>query len=61
MIVRLGQIVEKEPVLFAGLIQAAVAALIAFGVHLTVDQASAVMGVEAAVLAFLVRGTVTPT
>lgn len=50
----------KEPALIAGLIQAVLGLLLAFGVQLSQEQVGAVMAVTAAVLALVVRSRVTP-
>lgn len=52
---------RREPALVAGIVQAVLALLLAFGVDLTQDQVAAVMGVTAAVLALIVRSQVSPT
>lgn len=51
----------REPALIAGLIQAVLGLLLAFGVDLSQEQVGAVMAVTAAVLALVVRARVTPT
>lgn len=53
--------IRREPALVAGLVQALLAALVAFGVPLSPEQTAAVLAVSAAVLAFVVRRQVTPT
>lgn len=51
----------REPALIAGLIQAVLGLLLAFGVNLSQEQVGAIMAVTAAVLALVVRSRVTPT
>lgn len=53
--------VRREPALVAGVVQALLALLLAFGVPLTDEQVGAVLALSAAVLAFVVRRKVTPT
>lgn len=53
--------VRREPAVVAGLVQAVLALLLSFGVDLTTEQTAAIMGLSAAVLAFVVRRRVTPT
>lgn len=56
----LGSRVRSEPALVAGFLQALLALLLAFGVPLTDVQVAAILGLSAALLAFVVRGRVTP-
>ena len=53
--------IKNEPALVAGVVQAALALLVAFNVPLSQEQTAAILGVSAAVLALLVRHQVTPT
>ena len=53
-------LVRREPALTAGLVQAILGLLLAFGVELDQTQVGAVMAVTAAVLALAVRSKVTP-
>jgi hypothetical protein len=53
--------IRREPALVAGLVQAVLALLVAFGVPLSDVQVGAILAVSAAVLAFVVRSKVTPT
>lgn len=52
--------IKAEPVMFQALVQAAIAMLVAFGLHLTVEQTGTIMAFTAAVLAFITRSQVTP-
>ncbi len=52
---------KSEPAAIAGAIEAILALVIAFGIKLSVDQVGAIMAVVTAVLAVLVRQSVTPT
>jgi hypothetical protein len=56
----LGSRVRSEPALVAGFLQALLALLLAFGVPLTDVQVAAILGLSAALLAFVVRSRVTP-
>lgn len=51
---------NAEPVAIAGLIQAGLALLVAFGLNLSPEQIGAIMAFTAAALAVLVRRKVTP-
>jgi hypothetical protein len=51
---------KSEPAAIAGAVQAALGLLLAFGVRLSTEQVGAVMAVVAAVLALVVRQSVTP-
>lgn len=53
-------VIRREPALVAGVVQAVLALLVAFGVGLSPEQVGAVLAVTAAVLALLVRGRVSP-
>lgn len=53
--------IKNEPALVAGLVQAALALAVAFGLHLSSEQVAAILGVTGAVLALVVRGRVVPT
>lgn len=52
--------IRREPALVAGIVQALLALLLAFGVPLTDEQVGAVLALSAAVLALLVRARVHP-
>lgn len=52
--------IKDEPAIVAGLVQALLALLVAFGLDLTPEQIGAILGVTAAVLAFVVRRKVVP-
>jgi hypothetical protein len=56
--------ISHEPALWTGLVDAVIVLLVAFGVPVTPEQKTAVLGVTAAVLAILsaifVRSQVTP-
>lgn len=52
---------RSEPALVAGVLQALLALLLAFGVPLTDEQVGAILALSAAVLAVVVRQRVTPT
>jgi len=52
---------KREPVLLMGVIQTALGLLIAFGLHLSVEQIGALLATTAAVLSFLTRRLVEPT
>lgn len=54
-------VLRTEPALVAGAVQALLALLVAFGLPLSDAQVGAVLAVTAAVLAVVVRSTVTPT
>lgn len=54
------KLLKSEPVAFAGLINTVLALLIAFGTHLSTDQVGTIMAVVNAVLAIIVRQSVTP-
>lgn len=53
--------IRTEPAVVAGVVQAVLALLLAFGVPLTQEQMGAILAVTAAVLALVVRSQVTPT
>lgn len=52
--------IKTEPAVIAGLVQAILAAVVAFGLHLTDAQVAGILGVTAAVLALFVRSQVVP-
>ena len=52
--------IRSEPALVAGVAQAVLGLLLAFGVDLTQEQIGSVLAVTAAVLALVVRAKVTP-
>lgn len=52
--------IRREPVLVSGLVQALLAAAVAFGVDLTDEQVGALLAVTAAVLALVTRSQVSP-
>ncbi len=51
---------NKEPALIIGLVQAAIALTVSFGIELTNEQTGAIMAITAALLALLTRSKVTP-
>jgi hypothetical protein len=53
-------ILNREPVVIAGLIQAALALAVSFGLKLSPEQIGAIMAFTAAALALLLRSRVTP-
>jgi hypothetical protein len=53
--------IKSEPAVVAGIVQAVLALVVAFGLDLTTEQVAAILGVTAAVLALVVRSQVTPT
>ena len=52
--------IRNEPALVIGLVQAALALVIAFGLELSEEQVGAVLAISAAVLALVTRSQVTP-
>ena len=52
--------IRREPALIAGLIQAVLALLVAFGLSLSAEQTASILAVTAALLAVLTRAQVTP-
>jgi hypothetical protein len=59
-------IIRREPALIGGLVQAALAVLVAFGAPVTDDQSTAILGLAAVIAAIIgvsvgVRASVTPT
>jgi hypothetical protein len=54
-------LVQAEPALVAGVIQAVLGLALAFGLDLSNEQVGAIMAVVAAILALAVRSQVTPT
>jgi len=55
------RLIKQEPVLFQGIIQAALALLGAFGVKLGAVQVGSILALSAAILSFWTRNRVTPT
>lgn len=53
--------IKAEPALVAGVLQALLALLLAFGVPLSSEQVGAIVALSAAILAVVVRQRVTPT
>lgn len=53
--------ITREPVLVTTFVGAVLACLVAFGLHLTEEQTTAIIGVIAAVMAVFAREQVTPT
>lgn len=53
--------IRREPALVAGIVQAVVVCLVAFGLPLTDVQQGAILALSAAILAVFVRQRVTPT
>lgn len=56
----IGARIQREPALITGLVGALIAAGVSFGLDLSGDQTSALMGVTVAVLALITRSQVTP-
>jgi hypothetical protein len=52
--------IRNEPVLITGLVQAALALVVAFGLDVSQEQIGAILAVTAAVLALVARARVTP-
>lgn len=52
--------IKSEPAVIAGLVQATLGLLLAFGIDLSQEQVGAIMAVTAAILALVVRANVTP-
>lgn len=52
--------IKKEPALIAGLVQAAILLVTAFGLNLSSEQVAAINTATAAVLALVVRKSVSP-
>ena len=52
---------STEPAVIAGIVQAVLALVVAFGLELTQEQVGSILAVTAAVLALFVRSQVTPT
>lgn len=57
----MGTLWGREPALILGLVQAALALAIGFGLRLTPEQMGLVMAFTAALLAVITRSRVTPT
>jgi hypothetical protein len=53
-------LIKQEPVLFQGLIQAALSLSIAFGTDLSGEKIGAILAFTAALLSFVTRTQVTP-
>lgn len=53
--------IRTEPVLVTVLVQALIALVVSFGLHLTGEQIAAIMATTGAVLGFFARRSVTPT
>lgn len=56
----MGTLFNREPVMFMAVIQAIIALVLSFGVHLTTEQVGAILAVSAAILAFITRTQVSP-
>lgn len=52
--------IRNEPVLITGLVQAALALAVTFGLGVSEEQVGAILAVTAAVLALVARSRVTP-
>ena len=52
-------LIRSEPVMFQGIIQAGLAMIMSFGVHLTVEQMGTILVFTGAVLTFWTRQAVT--
>jgi len=50
----------REPVVFLGLIQAAITLIVTFGVTLTPEQTGAILAFSTAVFTFIARSQVSP-
>jgi hypothetical protein len=57
---RIFDLVRAQPVFAMGIIQAGLGLGLAFGLHVTVEQISAILTFSAALLAFLLQRVVTP-
>jgi hypothetical protein len=55
------QRIKEEPVMFQGIIQAALALGLSFGLNLSSAQVGAILALSAAILSFWARSQVTPT
>jgi hypothetical protein len=55
-----GNIVKNEPVLIQGLVQAALALVLSFGVDISDEQIGSIMAITAVILAIIARLFVTP-
>ncbi len=55
------KLIQQEPVMFQGMIQALFALAVAFGLNLSAGQVGAILAASAAILSFLTRTQVTPT
>lgn len=53
--------ITNEPVLVLGVVQAALALLVGFGLGLTGEQTAAIVAFSAALLSLIARSKVTPT
>lgn len=56
----MGTLWNREPALILGLVQAAIALAVGFGLRLSAEQISLLMAFTAALLAFVTRSRVTP-
>jgi hypothetical protein len=56
----MGNLFDREPALILGLVNAAIALAVGFGLDITVEQASLINAAFAAVLSVVVRSQVTP-
>ena len=56
----LKNLVTGEPVLIAGLVEAVIVLVLAFGVNLTVEQTGAILALVAIVTAIVARAFVSP-
>lgn len=54
-------IFRREPAVILGLVQAALAVILSFGVDLSADQVGTILAFSAAFLALVTRSQVTPT
>ena len=55
------KMLDREPVLFLGVVRAIVVFVVAFGLELSVEQTGAIYLLAEAVLSLLARAKVTPT
>lgn len=55
-----GTILGREPAMVLALVQAVLALVVTFGLHLTPEQTGAIVAVSAVVLGLITRSKVTP-
>ncbi len=54
------EFIKREPAVLLGLVQAVLALVLSFGLHITEEQMGAILAVTAFVLAIVTRQAVTP-